>query len=138
MSGSQFDNLTFWLEDYLGELMNMAMNDAVDDTVTFYMIGGQFLVPGSAILKRAEALNLANTIRITSAFKGMTDTGYHGEYTIVKGKKRPEFVKYWNKKHSGWVPTDLNKKIYNYLISQGISIRTSFNLMDDIMSFSIF
>jgi hypothetical protein len=34
--------------------MNMAMNDAVEDTVTFYMIGGQFLVPCSAILEKAQ------------------------------------------------------------------------------------
>jgi hypothetical protein len=39
-SAGQFDSLLKWLEDYLGELMNMAMSDAVDDTVTFYMIGG--------------------------------------------------------------------------------------------------
>ena len=135
---SQIEAIKQWLGEYLGELMNMAMNDAVEDTVTFYMIGGQFLVPCSAILEKAQQLNLADNITITSAYKGMTDIGYRGSYTVINGKNRPEFVKYWNKKHSGWQPTEENTKQYNYLIGKGISIRTKFNLIDDIMSFSLF
>jgi len=130
--------LKTWLGDYLGEIMNMAMNDSVEDTVTFYMIGGQFLVPGSAILENADSLDLTKSINITSSYQGLTDTGYRGQYTMVKGKKRPEFVKYWNKKHSGWQPTSENAKQYNYLTERGISIRTHFSLLDDIMSFSLF
>ena len=137
-AAGQFDNLLKWLENYLGELMNMAMSDAVDDTVTFYMIGGQYLVPGSAILDNADSLDLANSITITSAYAGLTDVGYRGQYTFVKDKARPEFVKYWNKKHSSWKPTEENTKIYNNLVSKGISIRTNFNLLENIASFSIF
>jgi hypothetical protein len=96
------------------------------------------LVPGSAILDSADSLGLADSIMITSAYGGLTDVGYRGQYTIVKGKMRPEFVKYWNRKHSGWKPTEENTKTYNNLISKGISIRTNFNLLENIMSFSLF
>jgi hypothetical protein len=81
---------------------------------------------------------LKDSITITSAYSGLTDVGYRGQYTAVKGKMRPEFVKYWNRKHSGWKPTEENTKTYNNLISKGISIRTNFNLLENIMSFSLF
>jgi hypothetical protein len=42
------------LGDYLGEIMNMAMSDQLSDVVTFYMIGGKYFVPCSAILESAE------------------------------------------------------------------------------------
>ena len=90
--------------------MNMAMSDAIDDTITFYMIGGQYLVPGSAILENADSLNLEDSINITSAYNGLTDVGYRGQYTLVKGKMRPEFVKYWHKKYGGWKPTEENMR----------------------------
>jgi hypothetical protein len=42
------------LENWLGEIMNMAVSDAVEDTVTFYVIGGKYMVPCSAILEAAD------------------------------------------------------------------------------------
>jgi hypothetical protein len=46
--------LRYSLEGWLAELMNMAMSDAVEDTVTFYMMGGKYFVPCSAILEASE------------------------------------------------------------------------------------
>jgi hypothetical protein len=38
------------LSGWVGEIMNMALADGIEDTVTFYLIGGTYLVPCSAIL----------------------------------------------------------------------------------------
>ena len=137
---NQFDDLRSQLGDYLGEIMNMAMSDQLSDVVTFYIIGGKYLVPCSVILESAEQLNLKESIKITSAYSGKTDVGYRGEYTETKGgKKQPAFVKFWNRRRNGdWYPTEKNQSEYNYLISKAISIRTNFNLLDNIEMFSIF
>lgn len=136
---NQFNLLQLQLGDYLGEIMNMAMSDQLSDVVTFYMIGGKYFVPCSVILESAEQLDLKNSIKITSSYAGKTDVGYRGEYTETKaGKKQPAFVKFWNKRRSGWYPTEKNYSEYNALISKGISIRTNFNLLDNIENFSIF
>ena len=135
----QFNLLQSQLGEYLGEVMNMAMSDQLSDVVTFYIIGGKYLVPCSAILESAEQLDLKNSVKITSAYSGKTDVGYRGEYTETKqGKKQPAFVKFWSRKRSGWYPTEKNQTEYNALISKGISIRTNFNLLDNIEMFSIF
>ena len=135
----QFELLHLQLGEYLGEIMNMAMSDQLSDVVTFYMIGGKYLVPCSAILESAEQLNLKESIKITSSYTGKTDFGYRGEYTESKnGKKQPSFVKFWHWRRSGWYSTEKNQSEYDYLISKGISIRTNFNLLENIEKFSIF
>jgi hypothetical protein len=74
------------LGEYLGELMNMAMNDSIlTDTVTFYFIGGKYLVPCSSILEASEKLNLKNSIEITSSYKGHSDIEYAMPF-FVNGK----------------------------------------------------
>jgi hypothetical protein len=46
------------LGHWLGEVMNMAVEDSVEDTVTFYMIAGRYLVPCSVILEAADKVGL--------------------------------------------------------------------------------
>ena len=46
--------LRYALESWIGSIMNMAIADAVEDTVTFYMIGGKYFVPCSVILEASQ------------------------------------------------------------------------------------
>lgn len=133
----EFDNLIKSLGDFLGELMNMAMNDSVvTDVVTFYYIGGRYLVPGSAILEASRKLDLENSIRITSAYKGLPDIAYEMPF-LMQGERRPLFVEYWKKSGNNWNPTGKNRSVYHKLISKDISIRTSFNYWEELQNFSL-
>ena len=128
------------LGDYLGELMNMEMSEAVkEDKVTFYFIGGKYFVPASAILKAAEKLQLKDSIEITSSYKGLSDIAY--ELPIIQssqGKNIPLFTKYWRRNSSGWKMTGENLSTYHSLISKDISIRTNFDYWDELENYIMF
>lgn len=138
------------LGNWLGEAMNMAVKDSVEDTVTFYMFSGRYLVPCSQILKIADRLELTSKLQITgpASSKLLTDKGFH--HTVYKEKKNEEgniikttssvpFKQYWKRNDSNqWEATDKNKTYYKNLISSLISIRTNFNYFDEIANYAIF
>lgn len=138
----EFQKIKKGLGEYLGELMNMAMNDSLlTDTVTFYFIGGQYFVPCSAILEGAMHLQsrLKDSIEITSAYKGLPDLAY--EVPILgEGKNRkPLFTEYWRKTGTnGWRPTGENFSTYYDLISKDISIRTHFDYWEELEDYALF
>lgn len=139
---SVYHNLITVLGEYLGELMNFSMGEAVSDTICFYLIAGKYLVPASHILRAADALDIKNSILITSSYRGLPDLAYEMPYHQSKqGKMSPLYVEYWTHPYgdnNGWRPTARNEQTYNYLISKLISIRSSFNLFDDIEKYAIF
>jgi hypothetical protein len=65
------------LGGWVGEIMNMALKDGIEDTVTFYLIGGVYLVPCSAILLAADKLKMREGISIASSYVGTTDEGFN-------------------------------------------------------------
>ena len=120
------------LGHWLGEIMNMAVEDAVEDTVTFYMIAGRYLVPCSVILEAADKVGLRQSVQITgpagrsdSDFNKMTDPRPYEEYWIYLGD-------------GDWKVTDKNKIEFNKLISHSISIKTSFDFFDEIEKYSLY
>lgn len=137
-----YNKLITSLGKYLGEIMNLAVGD-VTDTVCFYLIGGKYLVPASKILEASKELDLANSISITSSYNGLSDD----EYKSSKGKstksneQSPLYTEFWissNANQSSWTPTEKNYQVYNRLITHDISIRTHFNLLQEIESYALF
>lgn len=124
--------LLFSLREWLGEIMNMAVDDAVEDTVTFYVISGKYLVPCSVILQAADSIGLTNQIQIKSSFKRKTN-----EEFSMEGGDQPVYEKYWSKETGYWEPTNKNKETFQNLISSTISIQTNFNFFDEIEKYAI-
>lgn len=120
------------LSEWLIEIMNMALVDSeVDDTISFYLIGGSYLVPCSALIRAADELKLTDSIRITSAYQGHSDEWYADE------DEPPNYQHYWINKNDQWAPTGENRNIYYQLINKKISIRAKFNLIDSIEDYAI-
>ena len=123
-------NLSYWL----AELMNMALVDSeVGDTVSFYLISGRYLVPCSSIIRAASQLNLADSISITSSYKGKSDE----DYASSTGDGKTAYEKYWSHKEEEWMPTGENYGTYHRLINKEISMRTHFNLIQEIERYAL-
>ena len=130
------------LGSYLGEAMNFAMGENMEDTVCFYFVGGQYLIPASRILEAAQELDLANSLMITSSYTGFPDLAYEMPMHInARGRRSPLYIEYWRHPFGNqriWDSTAKNANIYNRLISHDISIRTEFNLMKEISQYALF
>lgn len=130
------------LGTYLGEVMNFAMGENMEDTVCFYFVGGQYLIPASRILEAAQELDLANSLLITSSYHSIPDLAYEMPFHInARGKRSPLYIEYWRHPFGNqriWDSTAKNANIYNRLISHDISIRTEFNLMKEVGQYALF
>ena len=139
--GARMNQLRYRLSYWLTELMNMAIIDSsVSDTISFYMIGGKYLVPCSVLLEASKELELTNHISIESTYQGYDDNGYARHSTRPEkdgesGKKL--YSLYWQKDEGGWQPTGKNKEEYYNLINKRISIKTHFNLLDEIEKYAL-
>lgn len=139
---ARINQLKYRLSYWLVELMNMAIVDsAVGDTVSFYMVGGHYLIPCSALLEASKELGLANNISIESTYRGFDDTGYARHSTKPKADGSGStslYSLYWRKdENNEWQPTGQNIGEYHNLIGKRISIRTHFNLMDEIERYAL-
>lgn len=132
------------LQYWLIEIMNMAMADAsVDDTVSFYLIGGKYLVPCSVLIENAEELKLKENIDITSRYDALYDWEYRTAISEETGENL--YLQYWQPlsgetgKRGGkkWKYTQENEKEYQNLIGSRISIRTHFNLFEKIQDYAL-
>jgi hypothetical protein len=83
----------------------MAMVDSmVGDTVSFYLIGGKYLVPCSVLLEASDELELEKSVFITGP-KGKTNE----EFRQISSKtKEPLYKTYWSNKNGQWSPTGEN------------------------------
>ena len=130
-SSTTFETLESYLGERLGEVMNMTMNDLVLDTVCFYFVDGQFLIPGSAILEASNklvndnGLSLKQSVNIFSNYTGKTDEEF---------EKDSEWTNYWINNNGTWEPTSKNESEYSKLISSSISLKTNFNLSELLIS----
>ena len=133
-SQDEMGQLQEGLSGWLVELMNMAMVDSmVGDTVSFYLVGGKYLVPCSALLEASEELNLQNNITITGP-QAKTDEEYRGPSSK---NKKPLYQTHWKNTDGEWTPTGENTGKYYNLITKGVSIRNHFNLFDKIEEYAL-
>lgn len=119
---SQLESLEQSLEFFFGEILNLALDNAVQDTVTFYYIGGKALVPGSIILREGLSKKIVSQIpKITSGFKDhKTDEKWEEEK-----KKRED---YWKKEDNFWIPGIKNSSgVLENLALDQTSVRVSFD-----------
>lgn len=141
----RMNQLEYRLSYWLAEIMNMAIADStIMDTVSFYMIGGKYLVPCSVLLEANEELGLKNSIEITSSYKGHSDIEYARHTTKPKKDKSGEMTKgvplyqiYWKKENNQWVKQPQQDKEFENLIGNRIAIRTHFNLFEKIKEYAL-
>lgn len=123
--------LRYALESWIGSIMNMAISDAVEDTVTFYMIGGKYFVPCSVILEASQRIGVQQSLKIYSAFEGKSDK----DFARNEENKDPLYSLYWTRDEDGWTYTDENVNLSKNLINSRISIQTRFNFFDEIKDY---
>ena len=122
------------LEPALAQLMNMTTSEYLTDTICFYMVDGQFLVPGSAILETLRATEYEIKIRTNHAPKSDADF-QKLDYNRGDGRTDgPDFLQYFNgEKASIKSPfteanvTNENYDLYDALMSKNISIDVKFD-----------
>ena len=113
---------------FFGDIANLAMSDAVADTVSFYIIEGNYFVPGSYILQAIEENSkIQKKAIITGPSTPYGDEEYN--FTEIRSKTRREalFSRWWVPGESSYVPTGENYVTYNSLLNSRISIRSGFN-----------
>lgn len=131
-STGDYNSIADDLEPALAQLMNMTTSEQLTDSICFYMVDGQFLVPGSEILNTLRATDYKIKIRTNH-------TPQKDEYFEEKGYDReekrsdgPNFLNYFNGKRVGKEFTEANVteenyELYNLLMSKGISIDVKFD-----------
>lgn len=124
--------LRYALESWVGSIMNMAIADSVEDTVTFYMIGGKYFVPCSAILEASQQIGIQQSLKIYSAYEGKSDK----EFARHEDGADSLYTKYWVR-DDDWTPTDENEAMARNLVSSRISIQTQFNFFEEIKKYAL-
>ena len=113
---------------FFGDLANLAVADSINDTVSFYVIEGQYFVPGSYILEAIEKNDtVQKEVTITGPSVPYGDEDY--ESVEIRSKKRREgyFSRWWTPSNGSYTPTQYNYSTYEGLINSKISIRSGFN-----------
>lgn len=97
-----------------GELLRLATAD-ISDTVSFYNIGQQFFIPGSALLKMY--IEAGRALRVTITSSGPI---WNEEDGLSRGPNE-----YWRLDNGVWFPTEKNLSAFNGSINKHISITAS-------------
>lgn len=122
------------LEPALAQLMNMTTSEYLTDTICFYMVDGQYLVPGSVILETLRATEYEIKIRTSHAPKSDAD---FNKLDYDRGDGRPNgpaFLQYFNGEKASFKSpftvdnvTNENYDLYDALMSRDISIDVKFD-----------
>ena len=128
------------LRAYGAALLNLTTSKdlGLQNTVCFYLIDAQYLVPGSEIIRVFTEKPADYEVRITSAFKGKSSAEYAELYYIATPayhyKTRPTvrlspgYIEYFDKEGTSQIHEDKNNLMqYNSLYTSRISIRTVFD-----------
>ena len=124
---SDFERLKLILQNRIQEVMNLSISENISDSVCFYMVGAQHLIPASHILQAVKFQQVS--VEIGSAYTGYTDEQYNK--TVRGGDstgRAPLFIKYWHGQEGNWTSTEANAAAYNRLNSSAISIKTKFDV----------
>ena len=132
-SVGDYNTIANELEPALAQLMNMTTSDSISDTVCFYLVDGQFLVPGSVILDTLRATNYK--INIRTSYETQKDADFEEEdYIREDGTNGPNFLQFFNGQkaslNSSFTShnvTNENYNLYNTLMSKSISIDVKFD-----------
>lgn len=123
-------------EVLLAQAMNLTTNpkevdSQIGNTVAFYFLDAQYLVPGSVLLRRLQPVYGPTDTRHVVNITGMT--GYNDAYfELDDGDGEPNFSKYWTTSvvppvnASSWNPTEYNRTKYTDLYTNDVSIHVYF------------
>ena len=122
------------LEPALAQLMSMTTSEQLTDTICFYVVDSQFLVPGSAILETLRATEYQ--IKIRTSHTPQKDSQFE-ELTYSRKDDRkngPAFLQYFNGEKVSFKSsftednvTEENYDLYDALMSKNISIDVKFD-----------
>lgn len=116
--GIEVEDIAADLNDALSAILNFdVLTDDLDDKISFYMIGGRYLVPASVILSHYAEIQNGNKkyITITSSTTPKKETEFDDD-------------KYWHPKgEDDYEIKEANEKNFLRLINHDISLRASFN-----------
>lgn len=100
-------------KEYTAELLRTAVAD-IGDTVCFYNISQQYFVPGSRILAFYQGCieNIETKI--------ICNSGIHWTEGPSRGPNE-----FWKWLGHAWAPTEKNASVFNQLIGNGITIKTT-------------
>lgn len=123
------------IEEYaLAQTMSFTTNKISVDTICFYFLDAEYLVPGSVILKQLSTTTPKVTIRGPDPLgddEYFRQKGYTSYYELKDGTKKnqivKEFVQFWRGDPYNLEPTEDNKKYYDKLYTKQISIDVKFN-----------
>lgn len=133
-SDDTFENI---VKEGIVQVMSLTGSEGITDTVCFYLVDLQYLIPGSEILKHFEEepnqMNIelrANTVDLF-----IDDEMYHHwkNFPRKDGSMGPAFLWYYNQekgtsgKNKQFNATDLNKSMYTEMYTKNISIDINFN-----------
>ena len=134
------------LRDYGAALLNLATSKdlGINNTVCFYLIDAQYLVPGSKIIEAFRTEESKYNVKITSSYKGKSDSewrkeGYHPMADRVR--LSPNYLEYFDKEGTSSIHSEKrNTDMYQSLYTRLISIRTTFDygFVGDSNIYSIF
>ena len=124
------------LRDYGAALLNLttSKNLGVANTVCFYLIDAQYIVPGSKIIEAFKTQQSEYEVKITSSYQGKSDTEWRAEgyrpYSSYDHTVRisPNYMEYFDKEGTDQIREESrNKDLYTVLYTSRISIRTIFD-----------
>lgn len=124
------------LREYGAALLNLATSKdlGVGNTVCFYLIDAQYLVPGSKIIEAFKTQESEYNVKITSSYQGKSDAewrenGYR-PYSTYDHRIRisPNYMEFFDKEGTDQIREESrNKDLYTVLYTSRISIRTIFD-----------
>lgn len=124
------------LRDYGAALLNLATSKdlGVRNTVCFYLIDAQYLVPGSKIIEAFNTQKSEYNVKITSSYQGKSDAEWREKgytpYSPYDNRIRlsPNYMEFFDKEGTDQIHAeDRNKDTYTVLYTSKISIRTIFD-----------
>lgn len=134
-NAAAYQNLEAFLANEMAALMSFSAERPNLDTVTFYFIGGSYLVPASDILRAYSQRDLMpkifGNISIDSKYEGHSESDFHARENSHDEENPPLYTKYWKRNletETGWEPTEINNKQEEFSnVIHSISFRTYFD-----------
>lgn len=97
---SQFNTIEEYVADNIEQVLNLRTKENMEETVSFYFISNQYLVPGSEMIEALYQRNINSRVTITGPEPVISDE---------EGVSEPaKFIPYWRRSSlapEGWKPT---------------------------------
>lgn len=120
--------ITIDLENAVASILSFdSMEEHLNDSVSFYLIAGRYLVPASVIVAEFSGISGGKS-RTGDQLGPITFNDPSPAFQFNEDGKVSEEVrkKYWTKQGESWIPTTDNSNLFTSLLQKHISIRANF------------